>query len=82
MNSYTTRLKKLRIENGLTIKELSRLLNISTTTLSKYENNITSPKSNTLFKICVLFNVRLDYLLGLNTLKTPAKPYTNNKFKL
>ena len=76
MNKCATRLKELRLENGLTIKELSKLLNISATTLSKYEKTGLKIRSNTLFKLCVLFNVRLDYILGLSDNKNPIKPYT------
>ena len=75
MNKCAIRLKELRIENVLTIKKLSKLLNISATTLSKYEKTGSSIRSNTLFKLCILFNVRLDYILGLSDVKTPIKPY-------
>lgn len=69
------RLKEIRNDNNLTIKQLSKLLNISTKTLSKYEKTGTSIRVNTLFNLCVLFNVRLDYILGLSDIKTPIKPY-------
>ena len=75
MNKCADRLKELRIENGLTIKSLSMLLNISSKTLSKYEKTGSKIRSNTLCKICILFNVRLDYVLGLSDDKTPFKPY-------
>ena len=75
MNKCSTRLKELRIENGLTIKSLAKLLGISAKTLSKYEKTGSKIPSNTLFKLCILFNIRLDYILGLSGDKTPFKLY-------
>ena len=75
MNKCATRLKELRIENGLTIKGLSKLLNISSKTWSKYEKTGSKIPSTILFELYILFNIRLDYLLGLSDIKTPIKPY-------
>lgn len=70
-----TRLRELRIENGLTIKKLSNLLGISPSTLSRYEKTSSKIRLNTLSKLCILFNVRLDYVLFLSDIKNPTKPY-------
>ena len=75
MNKHTNRLKEIRIENGLTIKALSKLLNISAKTLSKYEKSHCSMPLTPLLKLCIVFNIRLDYVLGINDIKHPIKPY-------
>ena len=79
MKKYNFTLKELRLKKRLTIKNLAKLLSISTSTLSKYENKLTSPNSNILFKLCVIFNVRLDYLLGLSNIKKPLISYEKYK---
>ena len=77
MNKCAIRLRELRIGNKLTINALSKLLNISAATLSKYEKTGSKIRLTTLFKLCTIFNVRLDYLLGLSDIKTPISTYKN-----
>ena len=74
MNKCAIKLKELRLEKGLTIAQLSKLLNISTRTLVKYEKT-GAVYLKTLIKMCIIFNVRLDYILGLSDIKLPVKPY-------
>lgn len=64
METFPTRLKELRLEKGLTLKELSENLNTTNTTLSRYENSLREPKVYTLKEISNYFNVSVDYLLG------------------
>lgn len=62
---FNEKLKELRIEKKLTQKQTAQLLNISTTCYSGYEQGYREPDFKTLIKICKLFEVSADYLLGL-----------------
>jgi transcriptional regulator with XRE-family HTH domain len=59
------RLKKLRNERGLTQKELSKVLSVTSETLSKYELNKSSPSDPIKVAIAQFFDISLDYLLGV-----------------
>lgn len=58
------RLKELRNEKHLTLKELGKEINLAESTLSLYENGLREPDFATLKKLADFFNVTIDYLLG------------------
>ncbi|EMJ5760848.1 XRE family transcriptional regulator [Clostridioides difficile] len=58
------RIKLLRTEKNIVQKELADKLQINIDTLSKYENNLASPKSDDIVKLANYFDVTTDYLLG------------------
>lgn len=60
------RLKKLRIERGLTQAELADKLGIAKTTLASYEQGKNEPNIRTIIRISMLFKVSTDYLLGIS----------------
>lgn len=57
-------LRELRKQKGYTQKRLAEVLNISETTISKYENNIAIPPFETVVAIAAWFSVSLDTLAG------------------
>jgi len=67
------RIKKLRENEGLNQLELSKLLNISNTTLSQYESGQRTPSDDIKIKLSKVFNVSIDYLLGVTDIKNPYK---------
>ena len=58
-------IKKLRIEKGLSQKELATALGLTTSAIGNYELNFREPSLDTLKKLCKLFDVTADFLLGL-----------------
>ncbi|MBQ7236632.1 MAG: helix-turn-helix transcriptional regulator [Clostridia bacterium] len=52
-------------ENNLNQRQLSKLTNIPTTTISGWINANRLPDYNALIKLRLFFNVSADYLLGL-----------------
>lgn len=56
-------LKKLRLQNKLTQKELAKLLNIDSTTYLGYEKNKFEPSISVLKKLSKIFNCSVDYLI-------------------
>lgn len=60
------KIKELRLQNNLTQDELGKYLNLSTSTISMYENNSRDPDINTLINLSKFFGVTTDYILGLS----------------
>lgn len=59
-----TRLKELRVKNGLQQKEIAAALNISKQAYSNYELGQREPSIDMLCSLADYFNVSVDYLLG------------------
>lgn len=83
------RIKDLRIENGLTQKELAKILHSSDKNIWAYENGVASPPIDILIAYANYFGVSTDYLLGrtdeLGAVITPFPPsddYTDEEKKL
>lgn len=57
-------LKDLRKQKGYTQKRLAEILNVSETTISKYESNTATPPFETVRAIAAWFNISLDSLSG------------------
>ncbi len=60
------RLKQLRIDKGLTIKEVSSVLGITVSAYAHYEQGRREPSISIIVEICKFFEVSADYLLGLS----------------
>ena len=58
-------LKELRKEAGYSQKQIAEKLCISQQTYSDYENGKTEPTTDTLIRISKIYNVSLDFLLGM-----------------
>ena len=58
------KLKQLRKEKKLTLKQIAEELNISVSAYSNYEQGIRLPNYDILLKIADFFDVSTDYLLG------------------
>lgn len=65
MEVFAQRLRELRQENGLSMKQLAEELGTTDAAISNWENEINEPKISYLKAIAVFFNVSSDYLLGL-----------------
>lgn len=64
MNKFSERIKELRIEKGLTRKQLAQLLFVSERLISYWENNQRECDFDMLIKISNVFSVSIDFLLG------------------
>ena len=58
-------LKKARNQKKLTLINVGIKLNTTHATISRYENNKLEPNLDTLKKLCELYGVSADYILGL-----------------
>ena len=88
------RIKELRKENGLTLKQLGSHTQIPVSTLSSYEKGERNPKIDKLISLAKYFNVPVSYLQGigvtsdemldyiidmLSITKEPVNPITKEK---
>ena len=67
---FDDRLTKIREEKGLNKKEAAAKLNMPYSTYLSYENNEREPNSETLIQISKFFDVSIDYLLGISSVKS------------
>lgn len=65
------KLRKLRIENNFSQKELSELLGMSPSVISGYETGEKTPSAEVLLKLTGLYHCSADYLLGLTNKEEP-----------
>ena len=63
---FPKRLKELRLNAGLTQKDLAKAIEVGRTTISEYESGKIVPKQEGLLKIANHFNVSVDYLTGVS----------------
>lgn len=61
---FAENLKRLRLKKGLTQKELADKLSLSPSAIGMYEQGRREPDLTTLKKICELFEISCDQLLG------------------
>ncbi|MCT8136469.1 helix-turn-helix transcriptional regulator [Anaerobacillus sp. CMMVII] len=86
---YGTRIRNLRKEKKLTLKQLSKELGISFTALGNYEREDRQPNFETFEAIANYFDVSIDYLVGRRDVKTlmntflitTLKPFRNYSVK-
>ncbi|OSA89542.1 UNVERIFIED_ORG: transcriptional regulator [Clostridium botulinum] len=72
------KLKKLRLEKGISQTDLAKEFNIARSTLSQYESNQRTPSDEMKLKFSKYFNVSLDYLLGNPNLNNSNNFSSNN----
>lgn len=65
------RLKELRKENGLTQQQLAEKIGTTKLTISNWENEKHIIKTSVAKELAELFNVNVEYLLGVSDFKNP-----------
>lgn len=72
---FSSRLKELRKESNLTLKQLGKLTGLSEQAISHYENGIRLPKFEIISELAATLEVSVDYLSG-----NSDKKYSNYIF--
>lgn len=67
---FGSKLKELRLQAGLTQKQLADQLGITKSVVSFYELRERTPSPEVLVKMASVFHVSADYLLGIEKSKT------------
>lgn len=65
------RLKELRAEIGMKQTDLADRLGVVRTSISNYENEVNQLDPPTIQRLCEIFHVSADYLLGFSSHRTP-----------
>lgn len=65
MHKFSKRLKELRIENGYTQKDVADKLGVNSVIYLRYEKAQRQPSFELLATIALIYDVSVDYLLGL-----------------
>lgn len=60
------RIKELRLEKGLSQKDIARGINTSQRSISRWENGDNEPTFSALCELSEFFDVSIDYLCGKN----------------
>lgn len=63
-NEIGSRIKKIREDNNLTLCDLAKELNTTSSTISAYETGKTLILTAFAYQICIKYNVSLDWLCG------------------
>ena len=87
MNEFQERLEELLLSANISRLKLSKILNISPTTINGYFNNGYYPQINFAIRLADYFNCSLDFLFGLsdnksNTNSNPAPFFDNFEYLL
>ena len=77
---YRNRIRQLRIENKLTLQELAEKVKISYQNLAKYETDKVTLSTEKIKKLCEIFDVAADYLLGDSEKRTIGEPNIDERF--
>ena len=64
-NIFAVNLKNLRMEKGLNQTELAEKLFINKSMISSYEKGTRMPSLDVLMQLTFIFNVSIDYMLGV-----------------
>ncbi len=77
MATFAERLRELRNEKRMTMKELADKLSLTEQAISMYERNERRPNFEKLEEIADLFNVDMNYLLGKSDIKNSYQQETD-----
>ena len=75
------RLQYLRLEKGMTQKELSKVFKVSLKTIQFYEQNRTIPDIYLVAEMAKFFNVSCDYILGVVNTPIPLDEREAEEFR-
>ena len=76
------RLRELRKNKKISMKELGLIVGASESTISLYESGKRQPDKDMLIALSDYFGVSVDYLLGRDNNPTPGSEYTEDEKRL
>lgn len=80
MNLLAANLKMLRLQHGLTQKQVADALNIERSTYTYYERGRTLPTFSTIQKLARIFDISIDTMAGVDLQNLTAPPAEENVF--
>lgn len=79
MENISAKIKKLRLQSGLTTEEAAKQLDIDLSVYKKYEEGVQKLRIKHLISICLFYNISADYILGLEK-KMPTETKKEQSF--
>ena len=76
------KIRKLRLEKNLLQRELASMLFVEKYTIGDWERSRSEPDCENLRKLCVVFNISADELLGVETDRDRKDVYINRDVML
>jgi len=73
---HSQRLRELRLEHGYTMEEVGRKLGIKKSSYASYESKYRRPPLERLRQLAQLYDVSVDYILGLTDVRKESEEYT------
>ena len=64
-NVFSERLKELRADKKISMKDLAKAVGATDGAISNWENGVNEPKLTFIVRLALFFGVSSDYLLGL-----------------
>ncbi len=64
VSDFCERLREIRVKNKMTLRDLAKAIDVSFSTISRWENGEITPTITYLILLCDYFDVSADYLLG------------------
>ena len=80
--NFNQRLKTLRLGNGITQKDLGKIIGVGRTTISEYESGKIVPKQKSLIALAEYFNVSVDYLTGVSDSPSATLNEISNQYEM
>lgn len=77
--SLGLRISKLRIERGWSQTQLARKMGTNTKSVKDWENDVSSPSVANVIKLCGIFHVTADSLLGIKNKSVVVLDSLSNK---
>ena len=65
MSTFSMRLRELRTDKQMSMKQLAVAIGTTDAAISNWENGINEPKISYVIRLCQFFDVSADYLLGI-----------------
>ncbi len=75
------RLRELRVSKHLRQEQVAKMIGVTKSTISAYENDLRQPSFEVLLKFANLYCVSTDYLLGRTDTVSMLQPYRNGHRK-
>ena len=62
-------IRSLRLEHDMNQSEFAKMVNVAPATVSQWESNVREPSKSKMEEICDYFNVDMNYLYGITTVR-------------
>lgn len=66
MKTFAEKIKQLRVEKGVTQKQVGDAVGVSANAIANYELGTREPDFQILAKLCQFYDVSSDFLIGLS----------------